>query len=323
MRSARRPFSVPSHARRGLARVLGGRGPASGFAFGAALAAGVAAAAMSAFSSSTGLATLAGGPSPAAAASAHIYWSDPEAFRGADEPGVNAIGRANRDGTAVQKSFIANLYIPGELAVGFGHIYWIEAEGDAIARANLDGSHVNHELLFAGPRGEAVAVGAGHIYWTFWSEGSGSMKIARANLDGSHINRDFISLGGGDVFEGLALNPRSIYWTNREKGTIGRADLSGRHVIRRFIAGLHSPTGLALDAQHLYWAEGGTGASGRSPVPTCAARTSTSRSSPAPALHSAWPWIRTTSTGPTTTTAPSVARAWEVEKSTRRSSPRA
>ena len=258
MRSARQPSSVQSHARRGLAPVLGGRAPASSFAFGAALAAGLAAAAMSALSTGTGLATPVGDRSRAAA-SAHIYWSDPETSRGTGAPGINAIGRAHRDGTAVQKNFIANPPIPGDLAVGAGHIYWIEAETGAIARASLGGSHVNRNFLFAGGLASAVAIGAGHIYWTAASEGSGSAKIGRANLDGSRVNRNFISIGRGSYIGGLALNRRFIYWTNRDKGTIGRADLSGRHPMPHFIAGAHSPTGLALDARHLYWAEDPTG----------------------------------------------------------------
>jgi hypothetical protein len=200
-----------------------------------------------------------------AAASAHIYWSDPETSRGTAVPGTNAIGRANRDGTAVQKNFIDNQTIPGDLAVAAGHLYWIEAENGTIARANLDGSHFNSDLLFAGGLASAVAIGAGHIYWAAsreeWSgsESSRPAKIERANLDGTHINRDFISIGSG--VGGLALNRRFIYWTNPDKGTIGRADLSGGHVMQRFIAGAHSPTGLALDAQHLYWAGGPTDAS--------------------------------------------------------------
>jgi hypothetical protein len=198
---------------------------------------------------------------PALTASAHIYWSDPETSRGTGAPGINAIGRANRNGTAVQKNFIENPPIPGALAVGAGHIYWIEGETGTIARASLDGSHVNHDFLFAGGLASAVAIDGGHIYWAAGSEGSGSAKVGRANLDGTHINRDFISIGSGSYIGGLALNRRSIYWTNPDQGAIGRADLSGRHVMPALIVGAHGPTGLALDAQHLYWAEDPTGAS--------------------------------------------------------------
>ena len=249
----RRPFRARVPARPGLAR-LERRGQQSrDFGVLPAVAWALAASAASALCTGVGLAAAGRTPSHALRP-AHIYWSNPETSRGSGGPGINAIGRADRDGTAVQKSFIANPPIPGEIAVGAGHVYWIEAETGAIARANLDGSHIRRNFILAGGLADALAVGGGHIYWTVSSGESGSAKIARANLDGSHIKRNFVSIGGGTYIGGLALNRRFVYWTNRDKGTVGRADLNGRHVTRRLIIGAHNPTGLALDLHHLYWA---------------------------------------------------------------------
>jgi hypothetical protein len=220
------------------------------------LAAGLAAAAMSALFTGTGLATPGSGPTPASA-SAHIYWSHSQVDTWEPgEAGFNAIGRANRDGTEVQKNFIKNPHSAGDLAVGAGHIYWIDVNAGELARANLDGSHVKRNVLFCGwEAGDAVAIGAGHVYWVSGIDGPGPARIERANLDGSHINRDFISIGRDADAGGIALNRRFIYWTDPSNDTIGRADLSARHVIRRFITSARDPFGIALDGQHLYWAE--------------------------------------------------------------------
>src|SRR5215216_3624893 len=48
-------------------------------------------------------------------AEAFVYWTDPV---------NNAIGRANLDGTGVDKRFISGVAIPGSVAVDARHIYW-------------------------------------------------------------------------------------------------------------------------------------------------------------------------------------------------------
>jgi hypothetical protein len=257
--AASRPYSVLSRACRALEASSQSR-RARKLALAAALGAALAAAATDALG--TGAVLAAGSPTRSVAATAgHIYWSNPESARGTSAPGINAIGRANRDGSGVQKSFIANPPIPDAVAVGAGHIYWIEGETGTIARANLDGSHVNHSFLFASGLASALAVGGGHIYWASGGAVGEPAKIGRANLDGSHVKRNLFTIGSGSYIGGLALNRRFIYWTNRDKGTIGRVDLSGRHARPRFISGAHDPTGLALDARHLYWANNVPGAS--------------------------------------------------------------
>ena len=49
----------------------------------------------------------------------HVYWTQVEA-----PFGVSAIGRANLDGTNVQRSFIPDIYGAGAVAVDAEHIYW-------------------------------------------------------------------------------------------------------------------------------------------------------------------------------------------------------
>jgi hypothetical protein len=108
---------------------------------------------------------------------------------------------------------------------------------------------------------EALAVDGRHIYWTTGASASSPAAIGRASIDGTHIDRSFLPVGPGSFIGGLALDRHHIYWTNRDEGTVGRADHTGTHVNPHLIGGAKDPTGLALDGRHLYWANdpaGGT-----------------------------------------------------------------
>jgi hypothetical protein len=119
----------------------------------------------------------------------YIYWTNAAEWR---KP--VPIGRANLDGTGVNKRFITGVTNGScGIAASGGHIYW--TTGGFLGRANLDGTGVNRRFIRtpSGPCG--VAVYQGHIYWT---QGTGShahprTTIGRANLDGSAVNNQFIT----------------------------------------------------------------------------------------------------------------------------------
>ena len=72
---------------------------------------------------------------------AFVYWS-----------GGDAIGRANLDGSGVDRGFIAFEFPPdtwriGDVAVTADHIYWTNHPGGKIGRANLDGTGVNPRFI--------------------------------------------------------------------------------------------------------------------------------------------------------------------------------
>jgi hypothetical protein len=82
------------------------------------------------------------------------------------------IGRANLDGTGVNRRFITGVTNGCGIAVVGGHIYWTNSGfadsrhvRNAIGRANLDGTGVNQRFIrtVGGPCG--LAVYHGHIYW--------------------------------------------------------------------------------------------------------------------------------------------------------------
>ena len=215
------------------------------------------------------------------AANAFVYWTNDI---------THSIGRANLDGSATVQPFIsiaAPIGYPGGIAVDATHIYWggrcySAPSCGAIGRANLDGTGIEPTLVGGIDPGD-VAVDAEHVYWT-WSacEGLGTDRcsveellagppagIARANLDGTGVEQNFISgVDAGSV----AIDAQRIYWTGRlcdpecsESSpsivpAIGRANLDGTGVDRRFISALATGplftrelTGLAVDAEHIYW----------------------------------------------------------------------
>jgi hypothetical protein len=184
----------------------------------------------------------------------HLYWTNPETARGSGGPGIDTIGRARRNGTGVEKSFISNIEIPGAVAVAGHYIYWTNGETDQIGRANLDGTHVRQSFISVQGLSDALAIRGQSIYWSSENGPSSSARIGRANLDGSHVEKGFMSVGTGTFIGGLAVDPRHIYWSNRDKGTVGRADLNGTHIDAHLIGGLKAPTGLTLNSNYVYWA---------------------------------------------------------------------
>jgi hypothetical protein len=151
------------------------------------------------------------------------------------------------------------------IAVGGRSIYWSTQSGPrdrgAIMRASLDGGPARRLVGGLTDPGSVVAVG-GYVYW------NDRHGIGRVALNGSHLRRTLIRLpgeAGGGVADGLASDGRHLYFSRCADDTIGRADLSGRHVHQRFIAlAAHScPQGVAVTARHIFWTELGQGIIGR------------------------------------------------------------
>src|SRR5262245_28334763 len=147
-----------------------------------------------------------GGPCGIAVAGKYIYWIN--FVEGATPV---AIGRANLDGTGVDKRFIPGRPANGcGIAVAGGHIYWTNGgfvkSRYAIGRANLDGTGVNHRFIRTAGSPCGVAAHRGHIYWGVWHGRYAHpiTTIGRANLDGSAVDTQFIT-GIHDLCGGLAV----------------------------------------------------------------------------------------------------------------------
>ena len=133
-------------------------------------------------------------------AEAYIYWTQPSVNGG--------IGRANLNGTGVNKGFINPGPGVADIAVNDTHIYWTYEGADMIGRANIDGTGVDPNFfrapgaLFCYPRPGgcapvSLAVDSDHIYWTTLRgnppTGGTIGGIGRAKLDGTGVDADFIS----------------------------------------------------------------------------------------------------------------------------------
>jgi hypothetical protein len=200
------------------------------------------------------------------AAPVYLYWANSTPGYGA-KPASTTLGRARLDGTGVEHSFVSGTgRTPCGVTLDRKHIYWTEALG--IGRANRDGSGVNASFIptpRTGGCSRSVAIAGSHIYWA-----SGG-AIARANLDGTGVELHFIrglviprstspiSLGGGPC--GIAVAGKYIYWLNVVEGatqvTIGRANLDGTSVNKRFITGVTPGCGIAVVKGYIYWTNAG------------------------------------------------------------------
>jgi virginiamycin B lyase len=91
-----------------------------------------------------------------------------------------------------------------------------------------------------------------HGNFVYWSSGSPNSSIGRAKINGTGLNRNFITgLGNPD---GVAVDSRFVYWSDRGNNTIGRANLDGTGINPSFIAtGVDSPVGVAVNGSGIYW----------------------------------------------------------------------
>jgi Bacterial Ig-like domain (group 3) len=216
----------------------------------------------------------------AAAASAHIYWTESHSIGRANLDGshvndaffpfgaayavaandthvlwagvleADTIGRVDLDGSNPKPDFIAGAHGVFQMAIDAQHIYWTNGYANTIGRANLDSTGVNQNVIAANaPSG--IAVDAGHVYWS-----SGS-SIGRANLDGTGVDQGFIAIPGGGLAGRIAADGSHVYWINMNTGAIGRANADGTNVTATFIAGPIC-CGIAVDNGHIYWTLGST-----------------------------------------------------------------
>jgi hypothetical protein len=196
----------------------------------------------------------------ASGADGFVYWGGT----------INAIGRANLDGSGVEPSFIvpqtntaqAIYYRVGRVAVDPQHVYWtagIENAGPnefVIGRSSLDGSGIEPSFIKTAGIPTGIAVNAEHLYWVNEAKPGGTSTISRANANGTEVNEDFMT-GLPHPCGDIALDSGHIYWATGGK-TIARAKLNGTQVEESFITVNASAgtCGVAVDGGHIYWDEG-------------------------------------------------------------------
>jgi virginiamycin B lyase len=224
-------------------------------------------------------------------ASAYIYWANQR----------GEIGRANPDGTGVNRAFIKGVGSPQGLAIDSRHIYWANLDANSIGRANLNGTKVDPRFVTGAKIPQGVAVNGQYIFWA----NRGTDSIGRANLDGTGKNAKFVpgvsfpqgvaadagyvywadrnlstigraeadgsgapdpmflGIPGSPDLDLMTVNATHIFWSDQAGGAIGRANLNGSGVDLGFVTGANKPLGVATDAKYLYWANNGASAIGR------------------------------------------------------------
>jgi hypothetical protein len=166
-----------------------------------------------------------------------------------------SIGRADTDGTELNRSFIdvAGTGAPGDVAVSDNHIYWVS--GTAIGRANLNGLGVDPAFITGLSSPAGLTANDQYLYW-------GGASIGRASLDGTAIEPNFMTPSGGA--SDVAASGQYLYWTS-DVG-IGRAGLDGTGADPKYIdygvnagpppappQGVHAPTALAVNSTQAFW----------------------------------------------------------------------
>ena len=184
----------------------------------------------------------------AAQADAYLYWGD---IGGS----LEAVGRANLDGTGASEGWVPGASSPFGVAVDDRYVYWTNHYVNTIGRARKDGSGRTQNFI-ATQRPSGLAVSDRHIYWT-----TNLGTIGRANLDGSGVDHDFITGGNGPT--ALAVRGQYLYWANSGSNSIGRAYLDGAGVNHTFVSGTTSVSGVAVDDAYIYWASQAGGTIGR------------------------------------------------------------
>ena len=145
----------------------------------------------------------------------NIYWINQN---------TNSIGRANLDGSGINKNFIPTRESPLYLLHHDGYFYWSNYAVDDVGRDPLNSS------------------------------------IGRSLVDGTNVDQFFIPQ---TYFgQGLGTDGTYLYWGNAGSpatlgtGTVGRATLSGEEINNSFVTGLNRPTSVLFFNNLLYVTDG-------------------------------------------------------------------
>jgi PKD repeat protein len=163
-----------------------------------------------------------------------VYWADDD----------GNVGRANLDGTGLEKSFIQ--IADGQLR-GIAYsakkdiLYFYEVNNEDLYAAKSDGTGV--AKIVEGAYGYSIYVDDvnGKLYYEDRNEPS----IMQINLDGS--GRIKIADVPSTRVHGMAIdyNENKFYWTDRDKGLIKRSNLDGSGA-ENFLSNLKSPRGMFI-----------------------------------------------------------------------------
>jgi PKD repeat protein len=122
-------------------------------------------------------------------------------------------------------------------------LFWNNYDGGVWVK-NLDGTGQN-EIIPGGQGGGSVIIVGNKIYFDEYIA-SGDIHLKAANFDGSNIST--VATGISRVVYGIAYEPEEnkIYWVDRNKGTIMRANLDGTSPEPWYVDTNIGPRGIAI-----------------------------------------------------------------------------
>jgi hypothetical protein len=194
---------------------------------------------------------LAAGPTCIAVDSAHIYWGH-----------GSSIGRATLAGGTVEPEWITNTgmsRVTG-IAVNATNIYWIGERtvgigNYGIGRATVAGTEAAEwtTIPLAIPRWKGglrlgLAIDGTFLYFGT-AGGVGRTALASPSPEPNWIPGEEL----GET-TGVAVNASSVFWVNRSRNRIGKAQLSGATPSNTYITGA-GEYGMAANASNIFWGE--------------------------------------------------------------------
>lgn len=121
-------------------------------------------------------------------------------------------------------------------------IYWVNYNG-GVWKKNLDGT--GETELIPGVEGGSMLVVGNRIFFDQYIA-AGDIQLKSANLDGSNVA--VLATGITRVVYGLNYEPggNKIYWGDRNKGAIMRADTDGSNAEQWYVSAGSSPRGIVF-----------------------------------------------------------------------------
>jgi hypothetical protein len=173
----------------------------------------------------------------------HIWWTrEPD-----DVQRIPIEGGAEDAGTV---DLLTNNPLTNGITADATSIYWVNRQDGYIKRAD-------HDFAFETPLASGdipwhIEVDETSIYWTEQGSSPGTGKVMKASkVDGSKGVTIASNQAGP---QGLALDATSVYWANKEDGTIHKAPLAGGADVV-IAAGQLAPANVVVSATHVYWTD--------------------------------------------------------------------
>lgn len=173
----------------------------------------------------------------------HIWWA-----REPDD--IQRIPISGLEPDAGEADILTNNPLSNSIVADATSVYWVNRQDGYIKRSDPDFS--NETPLASGDIPWHVEVDGTRIYWSEQGSSPGTGKVMSASkIDGSGSTVIAMNQAGP---QGLAVDATSVYWANKEDGTIHKAPLGGG-ASTVLAQGQLAPANVVVDAKYVYWTD--------------------------------------------------------------------